>query len=199
MFSTKTYLKPAYTVLMRNHAHDGSPGPGFVHGKIELFMKQIIQFHESVQLTGIQSNFLLFQIVVQVGDGSTVSVFDCFFENPGFYVETDKHTLFNSVQINQGNRTGFLRMNIDEFGFFEDYEEITLTYYADDILADDQDRIIEDKESIIGRDALSRLTNTDDETVYVRNEKLKVDYEICYDYKRFAEVMDEQPEGYANG
>ena len=87
----------------------------------------------------------------------------------------------------------------DEFGFFEDYEEITLTYYSDDILADDQDRIIEDKESIIGRDALSRLTNTDDETVYVRNEKLKVDYEICYDYKRFAEVMDEQPEGYANG
>ena len=87
----------------------------------------------------------------------------------------------------------------DEFGFFEDFETITLTYYADDILADDQDRIIEDKESIIGRDALSRLTNTDDETVYVRNEKLKVDYEICYDYKRFAEVMDEQPEGYANG
>ena len=90
-------------------------------------------------------------------------------------------------------------ISADEFGFFEDYEEITLTYYADDILADDQDRIIEDKESIIGRDALSRLTNTDDETVYVRNEKLKVDYEICYDYKRFAEVMDEQPEGYANG
>ena len=87
----------------------------------------------------------------------------------------------------------------DEFGFFDDYEEITLTYYADDILADDQDRIIEDKESIIGRDALSRLTNTDDETVYVRNEKLKVDYEICYDYKRFADVMEEQPEGYANG
>ena len=90
-------------------------------------------------------------------------------------------------------------ISADEFGFFEDYEEITLTYYADDILADDQDRIIEDKESIIGRDALSRLTNTDDETVYVRNEKLKVDYEICYDYKQFAEVMDEQPEGYANG
>ena len=53
-------------------------------------------------------------------------------------------------------------ISADEFGFFEDYEEITLTYYADDILADDQDRIIEDKETIIGRDALSRLTNTDD-------------------------------------
>ena len=87
----------------------------------------------------------------------------------------------------------------DEFGFFEDFEKITLTFYSDDILADDQDRIIEDKETIIGRDALCRLTNTDDETVYVRNEKLKVDYEICYDYKRFAEVMEEQPEGYANG
>ena len=90
-------------------------------------------------------------------------------------------------------------ISADEFGFFEDFEEITLTYYSDDILADDQDRIIEDKETIIGRDALSRLTNTDDETVYVRNEKLKVDYEICYDYKRFAEVMEEQPEGYAKG
>lgn len=90
-------------------------------------------------------------------------------------------------------------ISADEFGFFEDFEEITLTYYSDAILADDQDHIIEDKESIIGRDALSRLTNTDDETVYVRNEKLKVDYEICYDYKRFAEVMEEQPEGYANG
>lgn len=87
----------------------------------------------------------------------------------------------------------------DEFGFFEDFEEITLTYYSDDILTDDQDHIIDDRESIIGRDALSRLTNSDDETVYVRNEKLKADYEICYDYKRFAEVMEEQPEGYANG
>ena len=90
-------------------------------------------------------------------------------------------------------------ISADEFGFFEDFEEITLTYYADDILTDDQDHIIEDKETIIGRDALSRLTNSDDETVYVRNEKLKGYYEICYDYKRFAEVMDEQPEGYANG
>lgn len=90
-------------------------------------------------------------------------------------------------------------ISADEFGFFEDFEEITLTYYSDDILTDDQDHIIDDRESIIGRDALSRLTNSDDETVYVRNEKLKADYEICYDYKRFAEVMEEQPEGYANG
>lgn len=87
----------------------------------------------------------------------------------------------------------------DEFGFFEDFETITLTYYADDILADDADHIIEDKDETVGGDALSRLRNTDDETVYVRDEKRKVDYEICYDYKTFAEVTGEQPKGYANG
>lgn len=87
----------------------------------------------------------------------------------------------------------------DEFGFFEDFETITLTYYADDILADDADHIIEDKDDTVGGDALSRLRNTDDETVYVRDEKRKVDYEICYDYKTFAEVTGEQPKGYANG
>lgn len=90
-------------------------------------------------------------------------------------------------------------ISADEFGFFEDFETITLTLYSDLILADDADQIIEDKETVIGKAALNRLIETDDVAVYVRNEKLKVDYEICYDYKRFSEVMDEQPEGYANG
>ena len=92
-------------------------------------------------------------------------------------------------------------ISADEFGFFEDFETIMLIYYADDILADDADHIIEDKDETVGGDALSRLRNIDDEdeTVYVRDEKRKVDYEICYVYKAFVEVAVEQPKGYANG
>ena len=82
----------------------------------------------------------------------------------------------------------------EDFGD-EDYEIESLTYYADGVLTDDWDNRIEDVEGTVGIDSLTHFgDNKDDEdTVYVRNDKLKTDYEILRDLRNFADVIAGNP------
>ena len=67
----------------------------------------------------------------------------------------------------------------EEFGEFEDdYKNITLWYHSDGILTDDNDNVIDDVESIVGEDSLTHFGEYEDDSVFVRNDKLKCDYEI---------------------
>ena len=74
----------------------------------------------------------------------------------------------------------------EEFGD-SDYEVQCLTYYADSILADEDDEIIGDAESIIG-DALEHFGEYADDSVYVRNEDTQCDYEIIKHKRSFSEI-----------
>jgi hypothetical protein len=66
-----------------------------------------------------------------------------------------------------------------EFGSEEDYECITLQYYADGVLTDDWDEIIDDWDEVAGKDFYKRFGEYEDDVVHVRNKRLKCDYEIC--------------------
>jgi len=74
----------------------------------------------------------------------------------------------------------------------QDLDKITLTYYeGDDVLTDDRDVAILDYEKNIGNDALSKFghLSKDPNVVYVRNEKLEIDYEILKDHRSFSEAV----------
>lgn len=75
----------------------------------------------------------------------------------------------------------------DEFGTIDDYSVITLEYYADSVLADDSDFVM-DPESCVGSEALKRFEDPDVDQVLVRNHKLKVDYEVLRSLQRFDEI-----------
>lgn len=75
----------------------------------------------------------------------------------------------------------------EEFGEYDDYEKISLTYYADGVLADDGDEIIEDVEDIVGIESLSHFGEYEDDSVFVRNDRLRCDYEILLDHSRYME------------
>lgn len=79
----------------------------------------------------------------------------------------------------------------DEYGNLDDHTCVSLSYYADGVLADDWDTEIIDPDDEVGPDIASHFgeNEADKDTVYVRNEKSKVDYEICRDLRTFAEVM----------
>lgn len=82
----------------------------------------------------------------------------------------------------------------EEFGQTDDdYDLISLNYYADGVLTDDFDDIIEDVEGTVGEDSLSHFGEYENDTVYVRNDARKVDYEICLDNRKFSEVVDIPP------
>lgn len=77
----------------------------------------------------------------------------------------------------------------EEFGEFDDYEEISLTFWADQILTDDDDEILEDVNRVIGFESLNHFGEYEDDSVYVRNDRLKCDYEILLDQRKYEDVL----------
>lgn len=78
----------------------------------------------------------------------------------------------------------------EDFGEYDEYDRISLTYYADSILADEDDEIVEDVENVVGFESLNHFGEYEDDSVYVRNERRKVDYEILLDTRRYSDVIN---------
>ena len=76
----------------------------------------------------------------------------------------------------------------EEFGEFGN-EEMTLFLYQDHVLADEQDEIIDDPESILGN-CLDDFEDYD-EVMYVRNENTQTDYVIMKSEKLFKYLIPE--------
>lgn len=81
----------------------------------------------------------------------------------------------------------------DEFGTMPGYDQISLTYYADHILTDDDNEMLEDVEGTVGWDSLNHFGEYEDDSVFVRNERLQVDYEILLDQRDYADVVKTKP------
>lgn len=81
----------------------------------------------------------------------------------------------------------------EEFGEFNDYEKISLTYYADQILADENDELIDDVEDVVGFESLAHFGEYENDSVFVRNDRLKSDYEILIDRRLYSDVVGEVP------
>lgn len=77
----------------------------------------------------------------------------------------------------------------EEFGEIG-YETISLTYYADEILADEMDELVESIDSVVGLNSLTTFGEYEDDSVFVRNDKLKCDYEILKDQRRWADIVN---------
>lgn len=78
----------------------------------------------------------------------------------------------------------------DEFGEYMSYEQITLIQYADGVMADEDDNIITNPEELLGDDYEDHFGENDDpDTCYFRNHKIKAEYEVIRDARRFEEVV----------
>ena len=76
----------------------------------------------------------------------------------------------------------------DEFGDYPDYETISLTYYNDKVLTDEYNEIVDDIDDLIGEDSLNHFGEYEDDSVVVRNDTLKVDYEILLDSANYSDI-----------
>lgn len=81
----------------------------------------------------------------------------------------------------------------ENFGELDDYQTISLMYYADHVLADDDDEPIDDIEKYVGLDALNQFGEYADDAVYVRNDKFKCDYEILLSLREYSDVAKTKP------
>lgn len=77
-----------------------------------------------------------------------------------------------------------------EFGEHDDFDTVSLTWYADQILADDMDpkHPIEDVEEYFPFEFLSTFGEYEEDAIHVRNERLKTDYEILRDNSEWKDL-----------
>lgn len=81
----------------------------------------------------------------------------------------------------------------EEFGEDEDYERISLTYYSDSVLADENEEMLEDVEDAVGFDSLNHFGEYEDDSVYVKNDIRKCYYEILLDERNYSDVIKHMP------
>lgn len=73
----------------------------------------------------------------------------------------------------------------EEFDSREGYEIQSLTYYADGVLTDVNDIPVENIDDIVGEESLNHFGEFEEDSVYVRNERLGVEYEILMDSRTY--------------
>lgn len=79
----------------------------------------------------------------------------------------------------------------NECGELDDYEIVSLVYYADGILTDDWNEIIENVDDVVGCDSLNHFGEYEEDSVFVRNEDMCVDYEILRDPRNYTDVVNQ--------
>jgi hypothetical protein len=81
----------------------------------------------------------------------------------------------------------------DDFDELDDYESESLTYYADGVLTDFMDNVIENVDELVGEESLNHFGDYEDDSVFVRNDRLKKDFEILMDIRNFSDVRKSPP------
>lgn len=77
-----------------------------------------------------------------------------------------------------------------EFGD-SDYAILSLTYFLDGTVLNERDKIVTNVDELIGEDFANHFGDypEDPDTVYVRNDKLEIDFEILKDYREYSETV----------
>jgi len=83
-------------------------------------------------------------------------------------------------------------IHTDERFEFEDYDEMTLTYFEkDNVLANERDEVIgegEERDTLVGEANLDRFGHgsNDPNVVYIRNDRLELVIEVCLSHQAYA-------------
>ena len=77
----------------------------------------------------------------------------------------------------------------DRVGEYISYDLISLIYFSDGVLTDDWEVPVENPDETVGKEYVEYF-ETGEDVVYVRNDKLKCDFEITRDLRTYEEVKD---------
>lgn len=77
----------------------------------------------------------------------------------------------------------------EEYGELHDYQTIELTHYGDGTLAENTGEIVDDADDIVGPDYADHFGEYEDDSVYIRNDKRKCDYQILLDERPYDDAV----------
>lgn len=80
----------------------------------------------------------------------------------------------------------------DEYGEDEEYDQKELTYYADGILADEDDTIL-DADEVLGNGSIDHMGEFEDDVLHVKSESNKMYYEVLVDERSYEKATGKTP------
>ena len=105
----------------------------------------------------------------------------------------DKYRVnYTSYSEKPEDKPSIISITPDQFGEDPDYERITWTYYTDGIVADQEDRVIDNYEDYIGK-FKPLIGKYDPDVAYVRNTDTAQDYEILVSDASYEELTADRP------
>ncbi len=107
------------------------------------------------------------------------------------YKPTDYNSISAPIKnIETRNDSPFI-ISPEKFGEIEEYDQVTLTHYADGVLADIHDNKIDNFDELVGSDYEKHFGEYEDDAVHIRNESKKTDYEILYDERYYSDIVSD--------
>lgn len=76
----------------------------------------------------------------------------------------------------------------DDFGMMAGYETSSLLYFKDKVLTDYDCRPVDDADEMIGLESLTHFGEYEADSVFVRNDSLKCDFEILLDERKYSDI-----------
>ena len=80
----------------------------------------------------------------------------------------------------------------EEFGDDDTYHRISLVYYADGYLCDEDDLPLDDPDDVVGPNIASHFNEYEDDCAYVRNDKYHAYYEVLRSAKTFRKEDEDE-------
>ena len=81
----------------------------------------------------------------------------------------------------------------DEYGEYMDYEQISLTYFSDGVLADEDTLdVIDDIAGTVGDDFSDHFGEYEDDSVHIRNDVTRCEYEILAALRSYSDALSEK-------
>lgn len=85
---------------------------------------------------------------------------------------------------------GVYGISPDEFGEIDGYDTRTLTYYADGVLTDSDNSIIEDPSELVGDNWKDEFNKFEVDAAYIRNDYIGEDFEILKDLNKYHDLYE---------
>ena len=109
----------------------------------------------------------------------------CDDEEDNHYTIMESRDLTNGVDFDESKK-----IESWEFGEQPLYETETIILYSDGVATNDLGDVIDNLEEIMGVDQYREFKESSDESIFIRNDLLRMDYEIVKDDWRYEDLID---------
>lgn len=106
-------------------------------------------------------------------------------EEPAEEEDSEEQSYTDAVSKYRSSPDGPRIISEEQYGEIEGYFNVTFVYYADGVVTDENDEIVEDVEESIGTEFKNYF---EDDVVYVRNDRRRCDYTVERDARTYKET-----------